>query len=227
MQQLGCLSSYDACVHSLVEGRENMEQAGLRVPREHVGRGQHLVEGSNRIRLGRAAASGDEDAIEALCSCCRGAVQAEVMKLTKGSVCSGEQEDIVQEGLMKAVELFSTFRSESDPCTWMVGVARNVTRNYLRSATRRTAPVLALSESGLVDVRTHAGSNSHIGLIALRDWLLRNLAGEYRQTFDLYYRQGLSYREIADRQYISVDTVGSRLNRIRQAVRQALEVCES
>jgi len=201
-----------------------VKQASLRVNSARIGPGAQADAAATRRRLGLAAASGNEEAVWALCADCRGAVQAEVARLVKGTVCSNEQEDIVQEGLMKAVELFPMFRGESDPCTWMVGVAKNVARNYVRSAVRRVAPVVALSDWSLTDQRTGAGSNSHIGLLAVRDWLLSNLAGEYRETFDLYYVHGLSYREIADRQFISVDTVGSRLNRIRRAVQRAMEV---
>lgn len=88
-----------------------------------------------RTRCGQAAADGDAGAIDALCTFCRGAVES--MVFIHGRRLSWvEQQDAVQEALITAVDRFSTFRGEADPCTWMAGVAKNVARNHMRAADR-------------------------------------------------------------------------------------------
>lgn len=186
------------------------EVHGLREHRPHL-----PDDPEARRQFGRKAAAGDTAAIDALCRHCRAVVESVVFSHAR-TLSYAEHEDAVQEALITAVERFHTFRGDADPCTWMGGIAKNVARNHRRSAERRhshsTAPVDTLVAS------PKSAPGAHQQFVDLRDWLVRNLNPEYRETFAYFYLEGLSYEEIAARQFISVGTVGSRLNRIRRVV---------
>lgn len=174
-----------------------------------------LEDPDHRRQVGHAAAAGDRQAIDALCRHCRAVVEAMVFTHAR-TLTWVEHEDAVQEALIAAVDRFDTFRGEADPCTWMGAVAKNVARNHRRSAERQRARSAAPTATPVA--APHAAPGAHQQFVDLRDWMVRNLTPEYRETFAYFYLEGLSYEEISARQLISVGTVGSRLNRIRRVV---------
>ena len=131
--------------------------------------------------------------------------------------------DAVQEALLRAFQSFAEFRGDSNPCTWMSSFGRNVALNHARKQHRRREELVG---SPIVDLPTPEGLTAPEAQVVgseLREWLLRSLSGEYRETFVLKYIEGLSDKEIAERLFIAPGTVASRLNRIRAAARVVLE----
>ena len=50
-------------------------------------------------------------------------------------------EDVYQETFLRAVRSFSNFRKESSEKTWLISIAVNICRDYMRSAWKRRVVV--------------------------------------------------------------------------------------
>jgi RNA polymerase sigma-70 factor, ECF subfamily len=111
-----------------------------------------------------------------------------------------------------------TFRGDSQPSTWILGIAYRKARNALRASAR--APELNLSEELLP-----LTSEGPAGGEELRDWLGRALAHlppEQRLAVELCYALGHSCEEIAAIMDCPVNTVKTRLFHARAKLQKLL-----
>jgi RNA polymerase sigma-70 factor, ECF subfamily len=128
-------------------------------------------------------------------------------------------EDITQEVFLSAYSNLENFRGESSFKTWLLKIAVNKSKDYLKSWQYCKVQVtnwLAKEELGKNDVEMNVISN-------LRDRELANmimqLPVKYREVIILYYYQDLDTNEISSLLNISVNTVKTRLIRGRDLVK--------
>lgn len=124
---------------------------------------------------------------------------------------SSESEDIAQDVFVAMLKKMP-FKSEEHLKAWLIRVAINKSKNYLKSARKK---VLSLDEN--IDV---AGPplKEDDGLEEL------NLLPEFdRSVIYLYYYEGYSVREIAKMTGKSANSINIRLSRSREKLKTLLE----
>ncbi|MET0734150.1 MAG: sigma-70 family RNA polymerase sigma factor, partial [Microbacterium sp.] len=125
-----------------------------------------------------------------------------------------DAEDAVQECLVAIWRGLPRFRGDSSFTTWAYRIAANAAL----AVVRRRHDV-----NPEVDVADHRRAFDDV--VAERDEIQRALAGvpeSFRVALVLREYGGLTYDEIAEHEGIPVQTVKSRINRARAAVRAAL-----
>ena len=140
-------------------------------------------------------------------------------------------EDVAQEVFVAAAERLLTFRPEEDPEPWLLGIARNKCRQFLRNRRRRAD----IAASAMDEIRNHA----HRVPPAPPDHLMARQAREQRIRTELAaglsqlktddqliirwrYLKGLSVAEIADLLDLRETTARKRLERAMQRLRERL-----
>ena len=110
------------------------------------------------------------------------------------------------------------FRGDSQPSTWILGIAYRKARSAFRSAARRAEQNLTLESEPLTS-ETPASEEE------LRDWLgqaLAHLPVEQRLAVELCYELGHSCEEIAAMMNCPVNTVKTRLFHARAKLQRLL-----
>ena len=124
-------------------------------------------------------------------------------------------EDAVQDTFLKAMGAWHTFRGECSERTFLVRIAVNVCKNYLRSPWHRRREALPQ------DDRLSAPPPE-----AQDDTLLRTvmeLPPKYRAVVVLYYYEELKTSEIASLLRVPLSTVTVCLSRARRLLRERLK----
>ena len=126
-------------------------------------------------------------------------------------------QDAVQDTFLKAYRHLDHYRGESSEKTWLVAIARNVCRDYLRTAwfkhQNRRMDISSLPEtpSGF------AFPDSTVLTEVMR------LPIKYREVILLRYYQGMKLKEIASALHLTDGRVRSRLNRANDLLRDRLK----
>jgi RNA polymerase sigma-70 factor (ECF subfamily) len=111
-----------------------------------------------------------------------------------------------------------TFRGDSQPSTWILGIAYRKARNAFRASARLAEKNLQVQELPLT-------TEEPAGVEELRDWLERALAQlpvEQRLAVELCYELGHSCEEIAGIMGCPVNTVKTRLFHARAKLQKLL-----
>jgi len=111
-----------------------------------------------------------------------------------------------------------SFRGDSQPSTWILGIAYRKARNAFRASAR-------LAEKNLDSELTPLTSESPSSTEELRDWLtqaLMQLPAEQRLAVELCYELGHSCEEIAAIMGCPVNTVKTRLFHARAKLQKLL-----
>ena len=124
-------------------------------------------------------------------------------------------EDAVQDTFLRAMGAWKSFRGECSERTFLVRIAINVCKSYLRSPWhRRRVPPQAMDT-----LSTPAPQEPDDTLPRA----IMALPVKYREVVILYYYQEFKAYEIAQLLHISVSTVTVRLSRARKALREELK----
>jgi RNA polymerase sigma-70 factor, ECF subfamily len=113
-----------------------------------------------------------------------------------------------------------TFRGDSQPSTWILGIAYRKARNAFRATARLAEKNLQVEQLPLTD-------ETPADVEELRDWLGRALAElpvEQRLAVELCYELGHSCEEIATIMDCPVNTVKTRLFHARAKLQKLLPV---
>lgn len=124
-------------------------------------------------------------------------------------------QDAVQETFLKVHRHYGQFMGHSSEKTWIVRIAINVCKNYLRSYWLRRVDVMASLKS--IPVADPDGYDDT--LIAE----IMKLPPRYKDVILLYYYQEMKIREIAEALGAPVSTVAVRLKRARERLKPALK----
>ncbi|HLG13833.1 MAG TPA: sigma-70 family RNA polymerase sigma factor [Blastocatellia bacterium] len=135
-------------------------------------------------------------------------------------------EDLTQETFVRAHRNLGGLRDETKLSTWLFGIAKNVTRESLRSRVREDLKVAidddrvrGLSDGGLPPDRELLNRELN-GVI--RD-ALQNLDDDKRAVFTLKIFQQRSYEEIAEITGSSIPKLKTDLHRARAEMRRRIE----
>lgn len=123
-------------------------------------------------------------------------------------------EDVYQETFLRVVRSYSGYRGESSEKTWIISIAVNLCRDYMRSAWKRRVVVTD-------DFLTYTADDDTEEIIEKRSekQLLINaimkLPDKYREIIHLFYYQEMGVKDIAKVLKIPGGTVKSRLFKAR------------
>jgi RNA polymerase sigma-70 factor, ECF subfamily len=139
--------------------------------------------------------------------------------------CLTDVEDIVQATFVRAIRGYSRFDGRSAVSTWLLGIAANVIRHYVRSKIRRQRLErhlqFALAEEP--DTRLPERIEAKRSLAVAND-ALKRLDVDKRRAFVLCEIEGLSAREAARALGATETTVWKRVSDTRKILRRAVVV---
>jgi RNA polymerase sigma-70 factor (ECF subfamily) len=127
-------------------------------------------------------------------------------------------EEVVNDTFWVVWRKAGSFRGDSQPSTWILGIAYRKARNAFRSSAR-------LAEKNLQAELLPPTDKEPAGTEELRDWLTRALAElpvEQRLAVELCYELGHSCEEIAKIMDCPVNTVKTRLFHARAKLQRLL-----
>ncbi len=125
-------------------------------------------------------------------------------------------EDVVQEVFVVVHRRLASFEGRSSIKTWIVGIARNVLRDYLRKRKYQPAGD-ELGEADAVDPRHSAADWLELKSAAnLLDRVLESMSDVQREVFLLCELEQLSSVEVAELLSENENTVRTRLRAARQ-----------
>ncbi len=134
-------------------------------------------------------------------------------------------EDMFQETFLKANQRLGTFEERSHIKTWLLSIAMNTCRDYLKSAYRkRVVPMYDFAqeqlgaEEGLVFEQAERKERAE----TVREAVMM-LPEHYRSVVLCVYFRQLGMEETAQELGLSIGTVKSRLSRAKEKLRAALE----
>jgi len=171
---------------------------------------------------------------EVLENCLNGDHQAfgEIVERYQSLICSitysatgnlAASEDLAQDTFIAAWKHLADLRDRNCLRAWLCGIARNVTKNFLRRRTRdvagRAVPLdrTAEPEAQAPSPRDQAISKEQESIL----WrALEEIPDIYREAMILYYREGQSVRLVADALGLSEGTVKQRLSRGRKMLKE-------
>ncbi|MDF2890368.1 MAG: polymerase, sigma-24 subunit, subfamily [Clostridia bacterium] len=127
-------------------------------------------------------------------------------------------EDAVQDTFIKVHKSYSTFKGHSEEKTWIMRIAINVCKNYLRSSWWKH-----IDETIVLDNIPSSNSNDEI----LQDEALllqiMKLPIKYKEVLLLFYYQDMKIREIAEVLNTPEATISVRLMRSREILKTNLK----
>ena len=150
---------------------------------------------------------------------------SEVYKYVAGRLGPGVADDLAAETFLHAFRQRERFDATRGPArSWLYGIATNLIGEHRRAEVRRyralakvpAGPSLASEDERIADRVTALGLRGPLMLA------LAKLSRGDRNVLLLISLGGLSYQEVGLALSISPGTVGSRLNRARRKVREAL-----
>jgi len=132
-------------------------------------------------------------------------------------------EDLTQETFVRAYRHLDAIRDESKFSTWLFSIAKNVAREHLRSAERRTSKV-ELDDETVLELRDEgagpAGELLDKELNKVVKRALDSLDEDKRMVFALKVFQQRSYEEIVEITGFSLPKVKTDLHRARAEMRR-------
>lgn len=183
----------------------------------------HSVESSHRcgsaareVELIARIAKGDRKAFEDLYGIYHRRLARFLTRLTKRYDVA---EEVINDTFYIVWSKAADFRGDSQPSTWILGIAYRKARNAFRSSSR----ILAMEnpEAPLPPLTTEESLRTE----ELRDWLVRALAQlpiEQRLAVELCYELGYSCEEISTIMSCPVNTVKTRLFHARAKLQKLL-----
>jgi len=143
--------------------------------------------------------------------------KARIQRLCYGYTNStSESEDLFQEIMTNVWNSLPGFRGDSQPGTWLYRIAVNTALMHRR----RRKPTEELSDIPDAAIGPQQSLEQQERLVALH-CAIATLADQDRVIVSLLL-EGLSYKEIAEITGITVNYVGVKINRIKQAIEQKM-----
>lgn len=132
-------------------------------------------------------------------------------------------EDVVQEVFIKTYQNIQSFDVTQKFSPWIYRIAHNTYINALKKSER--GPLYLFDFDTLISHTVVSDPIEHereqIEIKKIVDQGLGELEAKYREILVLYYLEELSYKEISDVLHIPIGTVGIRLLRAKEMLRQA------
>jgi RNA polymerase sigma-70 factor (ECF subfamily) len=170
---------------------------------------------AREVELLARIAEGDRKAFEELYNLYHRRMARFLMRLTRRYELA---EEVINDTFWVVWRKAGDFRGDSQPSTWILGIAYRKARSAFRAASRLAEQNLTI-ESEPLTAETPAGTEE------LRDWLgqaLVQLPVEQRLAVELCYELGYSCEEIAAIMNCPVNTVKTRLFHARAKLQRLL-----
>jgi RNA polymerase sigma-70 factor, ECF subfamily len=133
-------------------------------------------------------------------------------------------EDLVQEVFIKCYKNIDDFKGNSSVKTWIISIAINQCKDYLRSAYSRyiylSDKISSFAKGSTKTPEDLVLENNEKNLLTKE---ILNLPIKYREVIYLYYFQELKIREIADVLGVNENTLKSRLSRAKELVKKNIQ----
>lgn len=133
-----------------------------------------------------------------------------LQKLALTRLSPADAEDVVQEVFLKLMTVRPHFRDEGHEKAWLIRTTLNRASDIRRAAERQTLP---LEE----DIPAHGDELPQL-LSAVQA-----LPSKYSAVIHLFYYEGYSIKEISNMLRLPASTVGTRLSRGREQLKQLLK----
>ena len=130
-------------------------------------------------------------------------------------------QDVTQVSLFQAYRSLDKLQDTAQFKSWLLGIVRNISHNYLKQKKRAFLSLDDLSSSLLVASDEKVKHLSELIFAAVQ-----SLESHYRDVITAFYYDGLGLSEIALRQQISPETAKIRLYRGRQMLKAKLSTHE-
>ena len=127
-----------------------------------------------------------------------------------------DREDLIQEMVFQMWRSFDRYDETQRFSTWMYRVGLNVAISFYRGQTRRSRVIV--NDEKLVELAPARDTHENDEELATLQRLIEGL-GEFERALVILYLDGNSYADIASVLGISESNVGTKLNRIRQKLR--------
>jgi RNA polymerase sigma-70 factor (ECF subfamily) len=138
-------------------------------------------------------------------------------------VCNGychdpeDRKDLVQEVIIQLWRSFSNYNNQFKLSTWMYRVALNTCISWYRSERKRKTGAINI-EDGLIDlIDTNEQQETDERVVQLYTFI--NQFDELNKALMILYLDNNSYKEIADVLGISQTNVATKINRIKQQLK--------
>ncbi len=135
-----------------------------------------------------------------------------------------EAKDAVQQVFVRVFSRIGQFRNQSEIGTWIYRITTNICLDHLKSQSNKT---LSMEEDSVkyVAERQYAIDPDQVKspIEEITRKVLKTIDDGWAKTFWLYTMHGMSQKEIAKIQKISVPTVKMRLARVRKALRERID----
>lgn len=132
-----------------------------------------------------------------------------------------DRQDLTQEITLQLWRAYPRYSSDRPFSTWMYRIALNVAISFLRRHTHPVRQTLSLEENEIELVDETAGNSESDERIPLLQQVIASLPALDRGLM-LLYLDDHSYREIAAILGLSETNVATKLNRLKQRVREAI-----
>ena len=132
-----------------------------------------------------------------------------------------DRQDLTQEITLQLWRAYPRYSPDRPFSTWMYRIALNVAISFLRCHTRPVRQTLSLEENEIEVLDEAAGRKEPDERIALLQQVIASLAPLDRGLM-LLYLDDHSYREIAAVLGITETNVATKLNRLKQRVREEM-----
>ncbi|OIU66434.1 sigma-70 family RNA polymerase sigma factor [Rossellomorea aquimaris] len=133
-------------------------------------------------------------------------------------------EDLVQEVFIKCYKNIDDFKGNSSVKTWIISIAINQCKDYLRSAYSRyvylSDKISSLAKGNTKTPEDLVLENNEKDLLTKE---ILSLPIKFREVIYLYYFQELKIREIADVLGVNENTMKSRLSRAKELVKKNIQ----
>lgn len=148
------------------------------------------------------------------------------VRLTKSKM---DAEDLYQKTFLKATQICQTIDPESNPKSYIIGVAINIWKNERRKLAWRQRLVPTISMEVTNDTVQSFDDEPEVRFLKTEQQRqvadgLNKLSEKYRMPLILYYTSEFSVKEISEIMKLPEGTVKSRLYKGRKLMKNYLEV---
>ena len=138
-------------------------------------------------------------------------------------------EDVLQDTLIRAMKSYGSLRDKDKAKSWLLRIAHNTTLNYLRRQ-KTVVPVDFVEDLGTLDIRDDDFKGSPVEEAVVKkdegawvEGMIMRLPPIYSEIILLRYKEGLSYKELAETIGVPMSSVKFRLHQGVKLLKDKIE----
>lgn len=134
-----------------------------------------------------------------------------------------DAEDLTQKTFIKLYKILKTINLEKSFKSWLYKIATNTTYDWFRKK-KREAEFLVPESDKYFETIDADEAYYDVVEVGLLDKALAEIKPIFRSVILLYYKDGLTYQEIADTLQIPINTVKTHLRRAKEELKNKLTI---